>query len=108
MSRTAKAFIYGNQLITIETDLYGKVKGKPLAKDLLNNPFAIYLVDKKNRLIYAHEGIGIAPIKIIQAIENDPHPSLTEKFESVDIINEDTGEVLKTFYNVDLAGILRA
>lgn len=119
MGRTAKAFLYGYQIITIKTDSSdsrinykfdreGRKRGgnKDLAPELWDYLFGLYIVDKQGRLVYLYEPIGIRPEKLIQAMANDLHPSAEEKFDAVEIINEDTGELLDTLHDVDLIGIL--
>lgn len=120
MGRTAKALLYGRQIITIETDMAdeklnykfdvkGRLKGgnSDLAPDLWDYLFGLYIVDKQGRLIYLYEPIGINPDTLISAIASDLHPSAEEKFDTVEIIDEETEKALKTLKNVDLLGILR-
>jgi len=114
MGRTAKALLHHNQIITIETDLSGsirsgsdfkKIKGSNIGSELWDYLFVFYFVDE-DRLVYAHEGLGLKPDKLIYTIANDLHPSAEEKFDTVQIINEDTGDLLMTLHNVELIGIL--
>ncbi|GER94108.1 hypothetical protein A45J_1866 [hot springs metagenome] len=119
MGRTAKAHVSGRQIITIETDLVddsinykfdvkGRKRGgnKDLAPELWDYLFGLYIVDKNDRLVYLYEPMGITPDTLIKTIANDLHPSAEEKFDIVEIIDEDTGDVLKTLKNIDLIGIL--
>lgn len=122
MGRTAKAYLYGLQIITIETDLAdssinykfdvkGRERGgnKDLAPELWDYLFGLYIVDKQDRLVYLYEPLGSTAKSLaedIKTIANNPHPSAEEIFDTVDIIDEETGEVLKTLHNVNLLGIL--
>lgn len=87
--RTAKVYLYGNQIITIETDL---------ADSSINYKFDVVGRKKDGNR-------DLAP-KLWNYIANDPHPSAKEKFSKVEIIDEETNKVLKTLHDVDLIGIL--
>lgn len=127
MGRTAKAYLHRLQTYTIETDIYnstdklhdregvftGIKHAVNIAEDLWDYRYPFYFVDKsKKRLVYLHEGGLITSAKgaqeDIEMIANDLHPSAEEKFDTVDIIDEDTGKLLNTIHNADLIGILQA
>lgn len=116
MGRNAKVYLYREQTYTIETDLYNSERMDNneyinIADKLWDYRFPFYYVDEKGRLVYLYEGgLGTGAKSVqedILMIKNDMHPSAEEIFDTVDIINEETGEVLKTLYNVDLLGILQ-
>ncbi|BCB96781.1 hypothetical protein JZK55_17030 [Dissulfurispira thermophila] len=114
MGRTAKAYI-NSTIYTIKTDLYNRDKHRRwqytnLAPELWDYMYPFYLVDEQGRLVYLYEGgLGMGAKSVqedIFTIASDLHPSAEEKFDTVEIIDEDTGNVLKTLKNVDLIGIL--
>ncbi len=108
MGRTAQVLLYGT-VYSIRTDLDDKVQGKDIASRLWDYLYAFYFVDDDGRLVYLYQPLcyGAKYIKEdIDRILKDPHPSIYEVFDRVDIVDEQTGEVYMELKNVNLIGIL--
>lgn len=107
MGRTAKAILYGSSY-KIVTDLDDKVKGRSCGDEIWDFLYPIFILDDTDRLVYLEQfDSGPKGIRYdISTIADNPHPSAEEIFDTVDIIDEETGEVLKTLHNVNLLGIL--
>jgi hypothetical protein len=108
MGRTAKAYLYRNQIYTIETDI-PRSKGKNIASKVWDYLYPFYEEDSQGRLVWLYDGLSSGAKSVeraIYTIASDLRPSAEEKFDTVEIIEEETGETLKTLYNVDLLGIL--
>jgi len=90
------------------TDLDDKVKGRSCGDEIWDFLYPIFILDDTDRLVYLEQfDSGPKGIRYdISTIADNPHPSAEEIFDTVDIIDEETGEVLKTLHNVNLLGIL--
>lgn len=108
MGRTAKAILYGSSY-KIVTDLDDKVKGRSCGNEMWDFLYPIFILDDNDRLVYLEQfDSGPKGIRYdISTIADNPHPSTKEIFDTVEIIDEDEGKVLKTLHNVDLLGILQ-
>ncbi len=109
MGRTAQVILYGT-VYTIKTDLDNKVQGKNIASKLWDYLYPFYIVDDDGRFVYLYQPLcyGAKHVQedIYKILEN-PHPSIYEVFDNVDIIDENTGKVYMELKNVNLLGILK-
>ncbi len=108
MGRTAQVLLYGT-VYAIKTDLAEKVYGEDIAPELWNYLYAFYFVDDDGRLVYLYQPLCYRAKHVqedIDKILKDPHPSIYEVFDKVDIVDERTGEVYMELKDVNLIGIL--
>lgn len=107
MGRTAKAILYGSSY-KIVTDLDDKVKGRSCGDEIWDFLYPIFILDDTDRLVYLEQfDSGPKGIRMeFNTISDNPHPSALEVFDVVEIIDEDTGKVIKRLNNVNLLGIL--
>lgn len=109
MDRKCEVLLHGT-VYTIECGSTGKPE-RMLPLEALGDELLDYIEDDDGKFIYAYKPTGTTTkgiYKTIKSLKEHGYPRIVEKFKEVNYIDEHTGEILRTLYDIDLYDIIEA